>query len=116
MTYSILQLKEIEPNTTVAIRGFLYKNDAGWILADNPQLKSCCIGKLENQILIIGNVDKFSHYPVFTTLEGKLRTHPYELRDAKVLTTSSSSSFWLFALTFSLGILVFTICSKRPKN
>jgi hypothetical protein len=41
----------------IRIRGFLYRSPENMlILADQPNLKSCCVGKLKHQIIISGNI------------------------------------------------------------
>lgn len=58
----------------IEIKGFLYQREDGLrVLANEPGLKSCCVGSLkfrEKQLLIAGDLDApNSHFPV--TLQGK---------------------------------------------
>lgn len=56
LSFSELQTIKIENNRYVSLRGFLYKNEQGeWILASQPNLKSCCLGtshKAKEQIAV----------------------------------------------------------------
>jgi hypothetical protein len=65
----------------IKIRGFLYQtDDARWILASTPDLKSCCVGshsKIAHQIVVSGDFDHLSTSQA-VTLQGKFVREPLE--------------------------------------
>lgn len=108
----------------IQIRGFLYQlPDGHLILASQPDLKSCCLGKeslLKQQIFVQGDF-KPSAYAV--TLEGKLKIVPqydsngqliqwYVLEEARLVSSSSFVFPWR-AFIMLLGLLLLIIGSKN---
>lgn len=91
----------IYQNRLIQVRGFLYHLPSGeLILADQPNLKSCCIGSkhlAEHQIQIKGNISLQSNA---VTLQGVFRVQkdsllPYYLDDPQLIETSRSILFWI---------------------
>jgi hypothetical protein len=59
-------------------KGFLFQSNEGqWILSKNPDLKSCCIGKMDPDSFILLDGD-FSSFPTdqLITAKGILRKEP----------------------------------------
>ena len=72
----------------VALRGFLYRDSSGQlILAHEPNLKSCCIGKKEKQVLVFTsqNVQQVPKNAI--TLQGEFVVNGsnLSLKNAKLL-------------------------------
>lgn len=65
---SLAELKDKYDKRPVRIRGFLYRSQDGrWVLASEPNLKSCCVGseaKAMQQIIVDGRFEKQSLEPV----------------------------------------------------
>jgi hypothetical protein len=101
------------------VRGFVYKKEDGsWILAEEPNLKSCCIGSeknLDKQIALKGDFSNvLPHRAV--TVSGKLKEEPlwndagqkvqhWVLVDGKIKETPFSYSS-LFLALFACGIAI----------
>lgn len=87
---SLLELERVDLSLPkrVHIRGFLYRTEKGeWVLAAEPNLKSCCIGK-KSQVQVIGDFP--NSFKTAVTLEGDLIANqgseiPYRLENAFVL-------------------------------
>ncbi len=105
----------------IEIRGFLYQTPKGeWILAAEPNLKSCCLGSHEKkarQIILIGQFDRTAINRVIT-VQGRLVANealhgvpilPFSLEEAHVLKDLplSPSFIWgsLFLLILFLSII-----------
>lgn len=79
--------------SSVRMRGFLYhKDDGTWILAAQPDVRSCCVGSKENaqrQVIVQGNILKDNYLSV-VALEGTFKSHPnfYVLSDASFIDSS----------------------------
>lgn len=99
------------PPKTIQIKGFLYQNaDSQWILAAQPNLKSCCVGnssKRYQQLLISGSIAQESpSYAI--TLQGDLYLDPLSpfpnrLENASIVNQENPFSL-LFLILGSLGI------------
>lgn len=101
----------------ISIRGFPYRTPSGsWVLASQPNLKSCCIGsslKQNEQIHLIGTIpDELSSSAV--TLTGKLeiaqtKESLYRLKDPSIISQQKISLklpiFILIALIISFLLL-----------
>jgi hypothetical protein len=113
-------------NKKITIKGFLYKNsNENWILASEPNLKSCCVGshlKLNSQIIVYGDL------PINPTsraisIEGKLQItskdskYFYSLKEATIETNPLFyEHFWEVAILFALFYLAIHLifrCLKR---
>lgn len=116
----------------VEIRGFLYQNNKGsWVLASEPNLRTCCVGSqanLHRQIFIKGEFAK----PPFTTravaVQGRFHISPeinekgeliqlFALNNPSI--ASNDMSPWLVAFLFVTGggilglILRSCLCKER---
>lgn len=71
----------------VRIRGFIFKSDSGeWILAAEPNLKSCCVGSRERanqQIVILGEVGEIGMSGQVIDVEGTLVIDPIKDSDGR---------------------------------
>lgn len=98
--------------TRVTLRGFVYQTPSGeWILAGQPNLKSCCIGaehKKEAQIYLVDVANlSFSKSPKPTEIEGLLNLNEtgfFSLQQARVA-ESASRHLW------PLGSVLFGVCA-----
>ena len=82
-------------NKKITIKGFLYKNNnENWILASEPNLKSCCVGshlKLNSQIIVYGDLP-INPTSRAVSIEGKLQIastnskYFYTLKEASIQT------------------------------
>ena len=106
--------------STVTLRGFLYKTpDGAWILSQEPQLKSCCAGshsKVKEQFYLIG---EFTDSPAATVAEvtGLFKIEPrysesgtliqyYTLHDAVRVTKEMDYTILVWFGVVLLGMLV----------
>ncbi len=64
---------------TITVRGFLYPDkEGGWILSDEPNLKSCCVGsasKVMRQVYLDGDI-AYNNPGVVATVSGDLSIDP----------------------------------------
>lgn len=104
-----------EPTT---LRGFLYKStDGRWVLSDQPDLKTCCVGTsnhLLKQVTLLGTFDApspssvvsvkgiFSVEPKYDN-RGELISLLY-LKDSQLVQEPSPAA--AFSLTFMVGSLL----------
>lgn len=77
--FDLEQPSKVQSGQKIKIRGFLYKSEDGeFVLASQPNLKSCCVGtksKVAQQIIVKGDSTlKLSSYVVL--LEGVLKVDP----------------------------------------
>lgn len=72
---------------SVTIRGFLYQStDGEWILADQPNLKTCCVGKKVGQIFLDGDFSEIPTYkPVSITGTLTLKNDLYHLENTELV-------------------------------
>lgn len=101
----------------IQIRGFLYKISDKYVLAKEPELKSCCIGtasKTHEQIFILGEFPETSYA---LTLQGHLQVRPvydlegrlielYHLDNAQIV--PHETPLWKFGIiTLSMILMLF---------
>ena len=75
-TVSAFNLDSMPQNEKIQIRGFLYQTDKHkWYLAEEPNIKSCCIGSkiLKNKQLLLNQEFAQKDLHKAKTLEGILR-------------------------------------------
>lgn len=111
------QLTEVQTPQEVQVRGFLYRtSDERWILAEESQLKSCCVGAphlKDRQVTLLG--DHFDAPIGFAvTVEGTL-IHDQSFFSLKNPRLISSNYRIPFALAF-LGIGGIFIIYLRKKR
>lgn len=109
----------------VQIKGFLYEQQDGrFILASQPNLKSCCLGKeslIKQQIIVEGHFKKVSDVVI---LEGILKMNPrqnekgeyiqwYILQQPRLIIEEKQSLPWKSSLLLIGGILTLGIAFKR---
>lgn len=100
-------------NQKVRIRGFLFKKANQWVLAEEPNLKTCCIGskeKADRQLLLDGMFDEnfINHVieveGIFKRAEGPFK---YEIRDARFVNASKRRLGLIVAFCIFCGLIVF---------
>lgn len=106
----------------VQIRGFLYqKEDGSWILAAEPNLRTCCVGapgKAKGQIAL---ADDFSATPTkrVVTLQGSLIISPgplYRFDRGAQIVPDTSTSWWLPLLALVAFILGWRYYARHGKK
>lgn len=113
---------EVINGKVVSIRGFLYQSkDSEWILASEPNLKTCCVGsrgKADQQIALIGNFEGVPLQRVIT-VRGSLHVEKnpsvagkqnFSLTNVEYV--SSSSGMWMWIVGFLLIGLAFFMLRK----
>lgn len=111
----------------VQIRGFLYQKENGcWVLAPEPNLKSCCVGSKENvaqQLIIEGEIADASpsrsislrgHFSVAPQWESDgTMTQLYKLEKSIVLPEGWPLSTIVFAGVLIFSLLLIWILMRR---
>lgn len=127
--YSSWNLSRTLPETLLAyesqqvtIRGFLYLADDAWILASEPNLKSCCVGasnKRGLQLVVQGSLPKESATTALL-VQGNFKITPgslqsfYTLEQAFIVEEPLSFSlFWGAAIACVCMFLIFYFWKKR---
>lgn len=99
----------------VKIRGFLYyTQEKGWILAPEPNLKSCCLGNLEkiNQQIFVSEMPTLKQSNQAVVVEGTYQRKLVEgrwihqLANARIL--EETKSYWSLGV-FVLGMIAFSL-------
>lgn len=91
----------------VEVRGFAYQGERGWLLSDEPNLKSCCVGaaaKAGSQLMLPGSFEGGQN--ALVALEGRLETvvdeqgmRRFALEEARTIRRQASAlAFGLLAL------------------
>lgn len=92
-------------NKEVTVRGFLYQDQQQhWVLAAEPNLRSCCIDSKPHIMLPADFVGKVTKQPV--TLQGHFHVEPnhnYRMENATFVKESTTSSYGLWLLVAVLG-------------
>ena len=100
ISVSFENLSELSSSKEIRIRGFLYQSREGqWILAPEPNLKSCCIGsshQAAKQIILSGNYNKKKINEVIA-VEGSLTREDsrYYLKGEKLI-ESKKNHLWIY--------------------
>lgn len=102
----------------VEIRGFLYEDQDGQkILATEPNLKTCCLGKKNSQIFVDGSIS--SRASIATTLQGILEVD----RNLKIKRLSQAQvvekNFHSFSILIPFFLLFFGLAiflMRKNKN
>lgn len=112
---SFQNIGETQEGQTARIRGFLYEVDGQKILASQPNLKTCCLGK-EQTIAVEGSfLPPPSHQVVL--IEGIIFKNQSRmvLSDAHIV--AEKPNYWpiIAGISTCIGILA-TLLMKRPRN
>jgi hypothetical protein len=99
-----------EEGAELQLKGFIYPSpDGEWILSQEPNLRSCCVGaahKASSQVVLQGNFSEYSSdiplfvRGIFHCTEGK-----YTLSDAQAIQKHTFPTW-----TLCLGIVCLLIC------
>ncbi len=113
-------LTPLDETSQVELKGFLYKTESGkWVLAKNPNLKHCCIGKIERDKEQVFLDQEFDYAPLsrVVTLKGILESSPngYILKDAILTERKEGIPFTSVTLFFTMALLLFVFFKKRKK-
>jgi len=97
----------------VAVRGFLYRQNEQLILAEQPNLKSCCIGNKKNQLLISGMFpEEFSSFAQL--IQGQLIKNHSSYMLVEAFSVQEEASFVpIFAVIGIFFILYFVKIIKK---
>lgn len=104
----------------IRIRGFLYRAEDGrLILAEHPNLKSCCVASqknLKSQLIVTGNVSPPT-YGQAVFLEGKLvaKGDAFILENATEITKDRSLMPLIFSLALFITYFIFRVAKKRAR-
>jgi len=106
---------EIAQDKQIEISGFLYQSpEHGWVLASEPNLKSCCVGndKQKNkQLLVEGKMKGLPSSATAIALRGVLvvdlnNYFPYKLKDAEGVSQEKKlADLWLTVAVIGLLLL-----------
>jgi len=116
------QVIQPDQEGVVTLRGFLYQTPDGvWVLSQEPNLKSCCVGsdsKVKDQIYLFGELPESPPNTVAEVtgvfrlsqkhMENGQFIHYYTLQDAKLIhkEIDYGSLIWFGAMFLGLGISV----------
>ncbi|NGX41747.1 MAG: hypothetical protein K940chlam7_00019 [Chlamydiae bacterium] len=129
LTFNDLKNHSTHQDQVVTIRGFLYQTQGGdWVLAEEPNLKTCCVGsakKIDRQIFVSGEFGNPERV-LAVTLQGRFDAKPtmdskgnikklYHITEAKLIDEPNHSwSKLLFVfVTTGLTMLVFGVVLLR---
>lgn len=112
---SFQEFHKWQPDQEVVIRGFLYNKEDQWILADQPNLKSCCVATLDNQIYLSESLEVASLDNAIT-VQGRLKVDSnnlYHLENVKILNDKRSWPIFSILLLSLTLIGVVAICKRK---
>lgn len=123
----LIEEADIYQHNLVRVRGFLYQDQHHhWILASQPNLKSCCIGnsKKVDQQIFLSSFTPSTSYKYAVTLEGTFYKEPILDKEGKLIqlyhmknpTLLKNFSFWSWSLGFiSISFLTMFLifCQKK---
>lgn len=122
-SFDDLMLTELEQQT-ISIRGFLYQTaEKQWILAADPDLKSCCVGshdKARRQIYLEDELFLPGQPAQAITLQGRFHHTDegppyYWLSEVTVVAESTSWGAYTFAGVIIIGIALALYFKNRLK-
>lgn len=112
-----ITFQELDDNLSheVTIRGFLYQNsDHQWVLAEKPNLKSCCIAA-ERQILLSGDFKETSIGNAIT-LQGQLTKGSDKYHLSNAIEIPKKNNPWpIISLLGLMFIGTIIVCRKKRK-
>lgn len=117
--YKLSDLKEKAGELSgqrVLVKGFLYHDGKKWILAEEPNLKQCCIKKCEHQIIVEGDFETPS--PDAAIQVSGLFFEGTYLKEALILEPKPfpywTTGFLLLALFCSISLKIRKRLMNRP--
>lgn len=124
ITCTFFNLETISSGTSIEIRGFLYEAaDTHLILADEPNLKSCCVGssaKRAKQLHVDGDVHSAVNSSIPVTLQGNLLVDlndpfPLKIQNAKIV-AEKQQSYGMLLLIGTMMVLASIILVRTNKK
>ncbi|PJD97289.1 MAG: hypothetical protein CK425_04010 [Parachlamydia sp.] len=120
--FTFYELSQIQ-NTPkpIKIRGFLYQtSDKQWVLAAEPNLKSCCIGKKFAQQIFLDKFQTPSSFHAVVEMTGLLTVETsssgqkiYVLKNAALLPPEENSYAWVLLACIPIGCSGFWLFRRR---
>ena len=101
----------------ITIRGFLYRTDDSWILAAQPNLRSCCVGQgaaAKNQISVVGFTSDIDNRVSAVELKGTFKIDDrgrYLLENGSIVQDENHQYRNVLFLILGLGLLIATAYS-----
>lgn len=121
----MLNIQELDPqkakelnNSQVEVRGFLYSNQNVLILADEPNLKSCCVGSAKNKNRQIQIKDFQEEYPSHqvVTVQGLLTYDEGKWILSNTSMILNTNFTWVWLTAFVVLILSISMIWKGRSN
>lgn len=102
-------LEELNDGSKVELRGFIYKDGQGRVfLSNEPNLKTCCVGKKGLQIELKG----FNSDSNFAVVQGILEKEKLSLVNVKEV-EQSSFVLWLIIALFFVAVTIKLLKPRR---